>query len=111
MVEPLVVLTTVGNAEQGRRIARELVEARLAGCVTCVPGLTSVYRWIGRVEEDTEMLLLIKTTGERVEDLKAHVLRVHPYEVPEFLVLPARDGGDAFRRWLGESTGHASEGE
>jgi periplasmic divalent cation tolerance protein len=110
MVEPLIVLTTVGNAEQGRRIARELVDSRLAACVTCIPGLTSVYRWMGRVEEDAEMLLLIKTTDARVEELKAQLLRIHPYEVPEFLVLPVRDGGEAFRRWLGESTGHVTEG-
>lgn len=111
MVEPLVIFTTVGNAEQGRRIAREMVESRLAACVTCLPGLTSIYRWMGRVEEDSEMLLLIKTTGERVDELKAHLLRIHPYEVPEFLILPVRDGGEAFRRWLCEATGHVLEGE
>lgn len=110
MTEPLIVLTTIGNAEHGRRIARELVEARLAACVTCFPGLVSVYRWSGRVEEDGEMLLLIKTTGARVEELKAHVMRVHPYEVPEFLVLPVREGGEAFLKWLGESTGSGADG-
>ena len=111
MMEPLIVLTTIGNAEQGRRIARELVEARLAACVTCFPGLVSVYRWSRRVEEDGEMLLMMKTTGERVEELKAHLLRVHPYEIPEFLVLPVRDGGEPFLRWLGESTGRVRESE
>jgi len=109
MIEPLIVLTTIGNAEQGRRIARELVEARLAACVTCFPGLTSVYRWTGRVEEDSEVLLLIKSTGDRVEELKAHLLRVHPYEVPEFLVLPVREGGEPFLKWLGDSTGRLRE--
>lgn len=111
MIEPLIVLTTIGNAEQGRRIARELVEARLAACVTCFPALVSVYRWSGRVEEDGEMLLMMKTTSERVDELKAHLLRVHPYEVPEFLVLPVRDGGEPFLRWLGESTGRVRDGE
>lgn len=110
MTEPLIVLTTIGNAEHGRRIARELVEARLAACVTCFPGLVSVYRWSGRVEEDGEMLLLMKTTTARVEELKSHLMRVHPYEVPEFLVLPVREGGEAFLNWLGEATGGAAEG-
>ncbi len=111
MTEPLLVLTTIGNADHGRRIARELVEAKLAACVTCMPGLVSVYRWSGRVEEDSEMLLLIKTTEERLDDLKTHLMRVHPYEVPEFLVLAVRDGGEAYVRWLAESTGRPSEGE
>lgn len=109
MTEPLIVLTTIGNAEHGRRIARELVEARLAACVTCFPGLVSVYRWSGRVEEDGEMLLLVKTTASRLEELKSHLMRVHPYEVPEFLVVPVREGGEAFLKWLGESTGGTTE--
>ncbi len=110
MAEPLIILTTIGNAEQGRRIARELVDARLAACVSCVPGVVSFYRWSGRVEEDSEMLLMIKTTQERLEELKAHVLRVHPYEVPEFLVLPVREGGELFLMWLAESSGSVREG-
>jgi periplasmic divalent cation tolerance protein len=110
MIEPLIILTTVGNAEQGRRIARELVEARLAACVSCLPNMISYYRWSGRVEEDTETLLLIKSTGERVDDLKGYLLRVHPYEVPEFLVLPVREGGEQYLRWLGECTGGVPEG-
>ena len=89
MVEPLIILSTIGNVEQGRRIARELVETRLAACVTCFPGLVSFYRWSGRVEEDAEMLLMIKRTRERVDEVKAYLLRIHPYEVPEFLVLAA----------------------
>ena len=111
MAEPLLILTTIGNGEQGRRIARELVDARLAACVSCLPGMVSFYRWGGRVEEDGEMLLMIKTTEERLEELKAHVLRVHPYEVPEFLVLPIREGGELYLRWLNESTGGVREGE
>ncbi len=109
MVEPLIVLTTIGNAEQGRRIARELVESRLAACVTCFPSLVSFYRWSGRVEEDGEMLLMIKSTQERLDELKAHLLRVHPYEVPEFLVLPIREGGEPYLKWLAESTGRPPE--
>ena len=111
MIEPLIVLTTVGNPEQGKRIARELVEARLAACASCLPGGVSFYRWSGRVEEDVETLLLIKTRGERLGELKAHLLRVHPYEVPEFLVLSIRDGGEQYLRWLAESTGDSPPGE
>ena len=111
MIEPVIVLTTIGNAEQGRRIARELVETRLAACVTCFPGLVSFYRWSGRVEEDAEMLLMVKTTRVRLEELKSYLLRVHPYEVPEFLVVPTAEGGEPYLKWLAESTGRTTEGE
>lgn len=108
MNEPLLVLTTVGNPEQGRHLARELVETRLAACVTCLPGQVSFYRWAGRVEEDSEMLLMVKTTEDRLQALKAHLLRVHPYEVPEFLVVELREAGEVYLRWLQESTsGHS----
>ena len=103
MTEPLIVLTTIGNAEHGRRIARELVEARLAACVTCFPGLVSVYRWSGRVEEDGEMLLLIKTNSDRIDALRSHLLRLHPYEVPEFLVVDVAEAGEAYLHWLNQS--------
>ena len=104
MNEPLLVLSTIGNAEQGRHLARELVELRLAACVTCLPTGISYYRWAGKVEEDAETLLLMKTTSERVASLKAHLLRVHPYEVPEFLVVALRDAGETYLKWLFEST-------
>ncbi|MFN8546836.1 MAG: divalent-cation tolerance protein CutA [Candidatus Eisenbacteria bacterium] len=104
MSRPLIVYTTVGNPEQGRHIARELVEARLAACVSCHPGWISFYRWAGKVEEDAEMLLMIKTTADRLAELKRHLLRLHPYEVPEILVVEVREAGEAYLRWLGEST-------
>ena len=104
MGRPLIVYTTVGSAEQGRHLAREMVEARLAACVSCLPGWTSFYRWAGKVEEDAEMLLMIKTTSERVAALKSHLLRVHPYEVPEFLVTEVGEAGESYLKWLEEST-------
>lgn len=107
MNEPLIVLTTIGNPDQGRHLARDLVDARLAACVTCLPGQVSFYRWAGKVEEDSEMVLLIKTTEDRLSALKAHVLRVHPYEVPEWLVLSIREAGEGYLRWLVESTSGA----
>jgi len=110
MQETVIVLSTIGSAEHGRRIARELVEARLAACVTCFPALVSFYRWGGRVEEDAETLLMIKTSRDRLEEMKAHLLRVHPYEVPEFLVLRVDEAGEQYLRWLQESTGRMGEG-
>ena len=114
MIEPLLILTTIGNLDQARRIARELVESRLAACVSCVPGVVSFYRWGGRVEEDGEILLLIKTGRDRLEQLKAQLMRLHPYEVPEFLVFSIIDGGAPYLKWLAESirlTEEPQEGE
>jgi periplasmic divalent cation tolerance protein len=108
MPRPLIVLTTTGNPEQARQLARELVEARCAACVSSLPGVASSYWWAGKVEEDEEVVLMIKTTDARLEELRSHVLRVHPYDVPEFLVLDVREAGEAYLSWLVESTRSAS---
>ncbi len=109
MGDPIIVLTTIGGQEQGKGLARDLVSRRLAACVSVVSGVNSVYRWAGRVDEDEEVLLLIKTTTDRKEELKVHLIQVHPYEVPEFLVLSIREGGEPYIRWLVESVGDLQE--
>lgn len=100
---PVVVLTTVGADFDARALAHALVEARLAACVNIVPAIHSVYRWEGKVTDDAEQLLIIKTTGERVNALRAELMRLHPYEVPEFVVLHMDDVSEAYRAWLGAS--------
>jgi periplasmic divalent cation tolerance protein len=99
----VVVLTTLGVDEDAAAMARMLVDERFAACVNVVPGLTSVYRWKGSVEQDEEQLLLIKTTADLIEPLKARLHAIHPYELPEFLVLPVSGSSDAYLRWVGES--------
>lgn len=99
----IVVLSTVGNAEDADRIARALVERRLAACVNVVPGLVSIYRWKGAVERDEERLLVIKTRRERLDALRAAIVSLHPYEVPEILALPVEAGSPAYLAWLDES--------
>jgi periplasmic divalent cation tolerance protein len=98
-----VVLTTVSSAEEAKRIARSLVEARLVACVNIVGGVESVYRWQGAIEEAAEILLLMKTHVEKLAELEAALHRLHPYEVPEFLVLTVNQGGTAYLKWLDES--------
>ena len=82
----VVVLTTVPVGELGERIARTLVDEGLAACVGIHGPMTSIYRWGGRVQRDTEHQLVIKTTADRVEALRQRLAALHPYEVPEFLV-------------------------
>ena len=107
MTGPLVALSTVATAEDAERIARSLVEQGVAACVNVVPGMVSFYRWQGRLERDAEVLLIIKTRGERFEDLKAALLAEHPYEVPELVALPIAAGHDRYLEWLDESVRRA----
>ena len=84
-------------------LARRLVEEHLAACVNVLPPMDSIYRWEGKVEEASERQLIIKTTVTRVEALKRRLSDLHPYDVPELLVLSVSDGSDAYLRWLSES--------
>jgi periplasmic divalent cation tolerance protein len=102
----VVLLSTVGTREDAERIAEALVERRLAACVNVVPGLVSVYRWKGKVEKEGELLLVIKTRSERVDELRKALLGgLHPYEVPELVVLPVAGGHAAYLDWIAESVG------
>lgn len=103
MSERMLVLSTVARAEDAERIALALVERGLAACVNVVSGVTSVYRWKGKVERDEERLLLIKTRGERFEALREALVSLHPYEVPEAIALPIADGHPPYLAWLDES--------
>jgi periplasmic divalent cation tolerance protein len=99
----VIVLTTVPVGTDAVTLARALVGERLAACVNVLPAMTSVYRWEGRVEEDEECQIVIKTTPESVPALTARVHALHPNAVPEWLVLRVSDGSDAYLRWVRDS--------
>ena len=99
-----IVLTTAPDRETAERIARALVERKLAACVNLVPGIRSVYRWRGAVEEADEILLLAKTADDRVEALERALGEIHPYELPECVVLEAGRVEANYLAWLVEST-------
>ena len=88
MPKPVIVLTTVGPEFDARELSRALVEARLAACVNIIAGIDSIYRWEGRVTEDAEQLLMIKTSDARVDVLREELFARHPYDVPELIVIP-----------------------
>ena len=100
----VLVLTTLPVDADATTFAQTLVEAQLAACVNLLPVMESVYRWEGRVDHDQERQVVIKTSRVRVGALWERVRELHPYDVPEFIVLPIVDGNDAYLRWLGEST-------
>ncbi len=99
-MKAVVVLTTVGSGFDARSLAEQLVEERLAACVNIVPQLYSVYRWQGRVEHDEEQLLLIKTAADRLDALQEKLLRLHPYETPELVVLPIEELRGPYAQWF-----------
>ena len=100
----VLILTTLPAGADAAAFATALVEAQLAACVNLLPVMESVYRWDGRVQRDNERQLIIKTSRERVATLWQRVRELHPYDVPEYIVLPIVDGNDAYLRWIGEST-------
>jgi len=100
----VIVMTTLPADADVTTFARTLVEARLAACVNLLPGMESLYRWEGEIEQELERQLVIKTSRGRLPALWDRVREMHPYDVPEFIVLPIVDGNDAYLRWVGEST-------
>jgi len=99
----LLALTTCPDAGCAAHLASALVDERLAACVSRLPGAVSTYRWQGKVEEETEVLLLIKTTAERLPALRERLLELHPYDVPELIVMPIADGLPVYLDWLRQS--------
>jgi len=104
MSDALLILCTCPDAESASRIAHALVEEHLAACVNRAPGLTSVYRWQGEIHEDHEMLLLIKTRRERFESLRARIIELHPYDVPEVIAFDIAAGHAPYLEWLRTET-------
>jgi periplasmic divalent cation tolerance protein len=98
----MVVLTTVGGEDDAARLAKALVERRVAACVNVLPGVRSIYRWQGAVQDDRELLLLVKTTRARLDDATAAIAALHPYEVPEIVALEAASVADAYAAWLAD---------
>lgn len=103
MTDKRLVLTTTSSLEEGKKIARALVERRLAACVNIVPRIESVYRWEGKVEEAQEYLLIIKTTQKTFERLRDAILELHSYTVPECIALAVEGGAARYLNWIDES--------
>jgi periplasmic divalent cation tolerance protein len=105
MTDVVVVLSTVPDDESAEKIARTLVEEKLAACVNVLPPMTSIYRWKGAVERDTERQLVMKTTQRQVPALKKRLRELHSYELPEFLVVGVEAGDPDYLAWLKSSLG------
>lgn len=108
MTDKRIVLTNCGSESEAEKIANFLVENRLAACVNIVPRIKSVYRWQGKVESAQEWLLLVKTTTEQVEGVRAAMREIHSYELPELIVVAIEDGSTEYLNWIDESVGGGS---
>jgi periplasmic divalent cation tolerance protein len=111
MTDKIVVLTTCASAEEAQRVARALVEKRLAACVNVLPGIRSVYRWKDAdgnyaIQDDEETLLFIKTSRALMEELRGEIERLHSYDVPEIIALPVVDGSERYLAWMTRELAH-----
>ena len=100
MTDKIVVLSTCDSEESAGRLARHLVEQRLAACVNILPAARSIYRWKDKTEQADEFLLVIKSRRDLFTALRAEIEKIHTYEVPEVVALPVVDGAEAYLGWL-----------
>ncbi|MHB8655293.1 MAG: divalent-cation tolerance protein CutA [Terriglobia bacterium] len=103
MTDKILILVTASSRREGRKIARHLVESRLAACVNISQAIQSIYRWEGKLTEEREFLMLIKSTRELFPEIRKEILKIHSYTTPEIICLPVVDGSQAYLRWIGES--------
>ncbi|MFQ5790412.1 MAG: divalent-cation tolerance protein CutA [Acidobacteriota bacterium] len=102
MPEHLLVITTIGSEEEAAKLGGALVERRLAACVNVTAPVRSFYTWKGRLEDESERMLFIKTRADRYADLEAAVRELHPYEVPELIAVPIERGASPYLAWIDE---------
>ena len=103
-MEALVVYITAPSEEEAAKIAKALVKERLAACVNIIKDIRSIYSWQGKIEDERELLMIVKTRPELFSSLKTRVKELHSYAVPEIIVLPVVDGSEEYLKWLRETT-------
>jgi periplasmic divalent cation tolerance protein len=103
MTDKRIVLTTAASEEEARKIARHLVERRIAACVNILPQVTSIFRWQGNVDEAQEWLLIVKTTAAAFGHVREVIAELHSYELPECISVAIDDGSPAYLQWIAES--------
>ncbi len=104
MTDTIIVLVTAPSADKAAELARAVVEEQLAACGNIVPGLRSIYRWEGQVQDEPEVLLILKTRAALFEPLRSRIVALHPYDVPEVLRLDVADGNAPYLAWILGST-------
>jgi periplasmic divalent cation tolerance protein len=103
-MEPVIVTTTTNKEREAKQLAATIIEKKLAACVQIIPKINSIYEWEGKIRDDQEYLLLIKTSEKLVRKLNRFIEENHSYEVPEFLVTPVIGGSDEYLDWIKDVT-------
>jgi periplasmic divalent cation tolerance protein len=103
VTDKVVIFVTAGSQAEGKKIARHLVENKLAACVNISQPIESVYRWEGKIAEEGEFLLIIKSTRELFPEIEAEILTVHSYQTPEIICLPVIEGSRDYLQWVSDS--------
>ncbi len=109
MTDKIVILVTAGSLRESKKIARHLVEERLAACVNIAAPVQSLYRWKGKVNEDREFLMVIKSSRELFGEIQAAIRKLHSYTTPEIICLPIVDGSPDYLQWIADSVQQVSE--
>ncbi len=105
-MDEIVVFITASNEDEAAKIARTLVEARLAGCVNIIKNIRSIYSWQGKIEDEAEVLMIVKTPKPLFDALMKKVKELHSYTVPEIIAMPIIEGSEDYLKWLREVTGY-----
>jgi len=103
-MEYCIIYCTAGNKEEALKISRELVKKKLIACSNIIPSLTSVYSWNGCINEDSEVLIIMKTKAELFDSVKEEIFKLHSYDVPEIIAAPVLQGSKNFLKWINENT-------
>jgi periplasmic divalent cation tolerance protein len=103
VTDKILILVTASSRRECRKIARHLVESRLAACVNISQAIQSIYRWEGKLADEREFLLFIKSTRDLFPEVRKAILKIHSYAIPEIICLPIVDGSQAYLRWVGEA--------
>ena len=104
MTDAILVLTTLPTADGAAEVAKTVVDEKLAACANILPALRSIYRWEGKVQDENEVLVLLKTRQAQYERLEARILELHPYDVPEILAIPIEEGHRTYLDWVASET-------
>lgn len=103
MTDKVVILVTAGKLAEAKRIAKQLIESQIVACVNITPPVQSIYRWQGRIAQEQEVLMIIKSTRELFPDVAAAVRKIHSYKTPEVICLPIVDGTEEYLSWIEDS--------
>ena len=103
MTDKIVILVTAANRDECRKIARHLVEARLAACVNILPPIESIYHWQGQIAEEQEYLLIVKSAKALFPEIETEILKLHSYRTPEIICLPIDEGSRNYLQWISDS--------